>query len=131
MYDFPIGVILESFKLGRSEAIRKASEIGAKGIQMYATEGQNSPENLTKADRIELRREVETNDLIFSALCGDLGRGFGNKELNPKLIEKSKRIVELAKDLGTDIVTTHIGVIPSDKNHERYKIMQEACFALC
>lgn len=130
MYDFPIGVMLESFKLGRSEAIQKASEIGAKGIQMYATEGQNSPENLTKADRIELRREVEANDLIFSALCGDLGRGFGNKELNPTLIEKSKRIVELAKDLGTDIVTTHIGVIPFDKNHERYKIMQEACFEL-
>lgn len=130
MYDFPIGVILESFKLGRGEAIRKASEIGAKGIQMYATEGQNSPENLTKADRVELRREVEANGLIFSALCGDLGRGFGNKELNPTLIEKSKRIVELAKDLGTDIVTTHIGVIPSDKNHERYKIMQEACFEL-
>ena len=86
MYDFPIGVILESFKLGRSEAIRKASEIGAKGIQMYATEGQNSPENLTKTDRIELRREVEANGLIFSALCGDLGRGFGNKELNPTLI---------------------------------------------
>lgn len=130
MYDFPIGVILESFKLKRSEAIRKAAEIGAKGIQMYATEGENSPENLTKADRIELRNEVKENNLVFSALCGDLGRGFGNKELNPLLIEKSKRIVELAKDLGTDIITTHIGVVPADKNHERYKIMQEACFEL-
>ena len=56
--------------------------------------------------------------------------GFGNKELNPSLIEKSKRIVELAKELGTDIITTHIGVVPNDKNHERYKIMQEACFEL-
>lgn len=130
MYDFPIGVILESFKLKRSEAIRKAAEIGAKGIQMYATEGENSPENLTKADRIELRNEVKENNLVFSALCGDLGRGFGNKELNSLLIEKSKRIVELAKDLGTDIITTHIGVVPADKNHERYKIMQEACFEL-
>ena len=130
MYDFPIGVILESFKLKRSEAIRKAAEIGAKGIQMYATEGENSPENLTKADRIELRNEVKENNLVFSALCGDLGRGFGNKELNTLLIEKSKRIVELAKDLGTDIITTHIGVVPADKNHERYKIMQEACFEL-
>ena len=130
MYDFLIGVILESFKLKRSEAIRKAAEIGAKGIQMYATEGENSPENLTKADRIELRNEVKENNLVFSALCGDLGRGFGNKELNPLLIEKSKRIVELAKDLGTDIITTHIGVVPADKNHERYKIMQEACFEL-
>ena len=46
------------------------------------------------------------------------------------LIEKSKRIVELAKDLGTDIITTHIGVVPADRNNERYKIMQEACFEL-
>lgn len=130
MYNFPIGVILESFKLNRTEAIKKAAEIGAKGIQMYATEGQNSPENLSKTDRIELKREVEENNLVFSALCGDLGKGFGNKELNPALIEKSKKIVELAKDLGTDIVTTHIGVIPENKNHDRYKIMQEACFEL-
>lgn len=130
MYNFPIGVILESFKTDRSTAIKMAAQMGANGIQMYATEGENSPENLNASQRIELRKEVEGAGLVFSALCGDLGHGFGNKEKNPELIEKSKRIVELAKDLGTDIITTHIGVVPEDKNHERYKIMQEACFEL-
>lgn len=130
MYNFPIGVILESFKTDRSTAIKMAAQMGANGIQMYATEGENSPENLNPSQRKELKREVEGAGLVFSALCGDLGRGFGNKELNPELIEKSKRIVELAKDLGTNIITTHIGVVPEDKNHERYKIMQEACFEL-
>ena len=38
--------------------------------------------------------------------------------------------MELAKSLECDIVTTHIGVVPEDKNAERYKIMQEACFEL-
>lgn len=127
MFDFPIGVILESFRLDRGAAIKKAAEIGAKGIQMYATSGENAPENLSREARVELKKEVSDAGLVFSALCGDLGMGFGNKELNPSLIEKSKRIVELAKDLGTDIITTHIGVVPNDKNHERYKIMQEAC----
>ena len=130
MYNFSIGVILESFKTDRSDAIKKAAELGVKGIQMYATTGQNAPENLSRSDRIALKNEVYNNGLVFSALCGDLGMGFGNKEKNPELIEKSKRIVELAKELGTDIITTHIGVVPSDKNHERYKIMQEACFEL-
>ena len=130
MYQFPIGVILESYRCDRSEAVKKAASMGAKGIQMYATSGENSPENLSATARRELRKEVLESGLVFSALCGDLGMGFGNKELNPELIEKSKRIVELAKDLGTDIVTTHIGVVPADKNHERYKIMQEACFEL-
>lgn len=130
MYKFPIGIILESLKLPRREAIKRAAEIGAKGIQMYATEGENSPENLSGKKRAELKDEVASSGLVFSALCGDLGMGFGDREKNPMLIEKSKRIIELAKELGTDIVTTHIGVVPADKECDRYKIMQEACFEL-
>ena len=130
MFNFPIGVMLESFKTDRSTAIKKAAALGANGIQMYATSGENSPENLNAAARRALLDEVKSSGLIFSALCGDLGRGFGNKELNPELIEKSKRIIDLAKDLEPDVVTTHIGVVPGDKNHERYKIMQEACYEL-
>ena len=130
MYQFPIGVILESFRVDRSSAIKKAAAIGANGIQMYSTYGENAPENLSAQARKDLLREVKDNGLVFSALCGDLGRGFGNAELNPELIEKSKRIIDMAKDLETDVVTTHIGVVPSDPNHDRYKIMQDACFQL-
>ena len=127
MYQFPIGIILESFKCERSVAIRKTAALGAQGIQMYATQGENAPENLSAAARRALLDEVKGEGLVFSALCGDLGHGFGDAELNPALIEKSKRILDLAKDLETDIVTTHIGVVPSDPNHDRYKIMQDAC----
>lgn len=130
MYQFPIGLMLDSFKLDTITAIEKSAKLGAKGLQMYATSGQYSPEQLTTAKRKELLDIVKSNGLIFSALCGDLGQGFGNKDKNPMLIEKSKRIMELAKDLETNIITTHIGVIPQDKNHERYKIMQEACYTL-
>ena len=130
MYQFPIGVILESFRVDRSTAIRKAAAIGANGIQMYSTSGENAPENLSAQARKDLLREVKDNGLVFSALCGDLGHGFGNAELNPQLIEKSKRIIDLAKELETNVVTTHIGVVPSDPGHPRYKIMQEACFTL-
>ncbi len=130
MYAFPIGVILESFRDDRSIAIKKAAALGAKGIQMYATAGSNAPENLNAAARRALLDEVKGEGLVFSALCGDLGMGFGNPERNPALIEKSKRILDLAKDLETDIVTTHIGVVPTDPGHDRYKIMQDACFQL-
>ena len=130
MYQFPIGVIIDSFRTDTRTAIEKAAAIGAQGIQMYSTKGENSPENLTPAKRRELLDIVKSNGLRFSALCGDLGKGFGNRELNPELIEKSKRILDLAKELETDIVTTHIGVVPEDPSVERYGIMQEACFEL-
>ena len=130
MYNFPIGVIVDSFRTDIRTAIKSAAEIGADGIQMYATRGAYSPEALDTAARRELLDYVKSHGLRFSALCGDLGMGFFRPERNPELIERSKRILDLAKDLETDIVTTHIGVVPEDENNERYKIMQEACFEL-
>ena len=130
MYQFPIGVIVDSFRTDTKTAILKAAQMGADGIQMYVTKGDNAPENLSPSARRELLDFVKSNGLKFSALCGDLGKGFGNPELNPELIERSKRIMDLAKELETDIVTTHIGVVPVDKTVERYGIMQEACFEL-
>lgn len=130
MYQFPIGVMVDSFKTDTKTAILEAAKLGAQGLQMYSTTGENAPENLKGAKRRELLDFVKSNGLVFSAICGDLGMGFGDRERNPGLIEKSKQIMDLAKELETDIVTTHIGVVPADKNHDRYKIMQEACFAL-
>jgi sugar phosphate isomerase/epimerase len=130
MYNFPIGVIIDSFRTDTRTAILKAAELGADGIQMYSTTGENSPEMLVGEKRRELLDFVKSNGLRFSAICGDLGEGFFRPERNPMLIEKSKRILDLAKDLETNIVTTHIGVVPEDQNAERYKIMQEACFEL-
>ena len=131
MVQFPIGVMLDSFRTGTKQAIEKAAAVGAQGLQMYATQGQYAPENLNTAQRRELLDMVKSNGMVFSALCGDLGMGFGNAEKNPQLIEKSKRILDLAKDLETNVVTTHIGVVPRDKRHPRYQIMQEACGELC
>ena len=89
MYQFPIGVMLDSFRLETKEAVKKAVGVGAKGLQMYVTKGEYEPENLSPAKRRELLDIVKSNGLVFSALCGDLGHGFGKKELNPSY-EKSK-----------------------------------------
>ncbi|MGN1317170.1 MAG: sugar phosphate isomerase/epimerase family protein [Acutalibacteraceae bacterium] len=131
MQKFPIGIIIDSFRTDIPTAVKKAAECGAQGIQVYSTRGEMAPENLTSEKRREFLKLVKDNGLTVSALCGDLGGGgFIHKDLNKERVEKSKRIIDLAKDLETDIVTTHIGVVPSDPNHDRYKIMQEACFEL-
>ena len=131
MYNFPIGVIIDSFRCDLKEAVKKAAAVGANGIQVYASRGEIDPDNMTTAKRKEVLDVVKSNGLVISALCGDLGGGgFSFPENNPWKIEKSKRIIEMAKELETDVVTTHIGVVPEDANHERYKIMQDACFRL-
>ncbi|MBO4342688.1 MAG: sugar phosphate isomerase/epimerase [Clostridia bacterium] len=130
MSRFSIGVIIDSFRTDTVSAVKKAAACGAEGIQVYATSGEMAPENMNAQKIAAFRDLVAGEGLVVSALCGDLGGGFGSREDNPAKVEKSKRILDLAKEIGTDIVTTHIGVVPSDKNHERYKIMQEACFEL-
>ena len=131
MKTFPIGVIVDSFRTDIPTAVKKAADCGAQGIQVYATRGAMAPENLVGSARREFLNLVKDNGLVISALCGDLGGGgFVHPEQNPEKIEKSKRILDLAKELETDVVTTHIGVVPEDKNHDRYKIMQEACHEL-
>ncbi|NBK77097.1 sugar phosphate isomerase/epimerase [bacterium D16-76] len=127
MYPFSIGVMLDSFRTDMLTALDKAAALGAKGIQVYATRGEMSPEKLDAQKRKEFLKAVKGHGLTVSALCGDLGKGFVNPELNPGLIEQSKRILDLAKDLETDVVTTHIGVVPEDPAHPRYAVMQEAC----
>ncbi|MEN6315527.1 MAG: sugar phosphate isomerase/epimerase family protein [Clostridiaceae bacterium] len=130
MADFKIGVIVDSFRLGVREGIEKAKEVGASGIQVYATRGPMAPENLTVKQRNELLDMVTSNGLVISALCGDLGKGFAERESNGLKIEKSKRIMDLAKELNTNIITTHIGVVPDNPGHPRWSVLQEACEAL-
>jgi len=130
MKQFPIGVIINSFKLPIPLAVERAAQVGAKGIQVYATNGEMAPENMDTAKRRGFAALVQNHGLVISALCGDLGHGFYDPESNRVNVEKSKRILDLAKELGTDVVTTHIGVVPTDKSEPRYAIMQEACFAL-
>lgn len=130
MYRFPIGVMTDSFRTDFKEAVRSAKAMGAEGIQTYCTAGEFSPENMTSAKTAEVLDIVKSNGLVFSAICGDLGHGFSDAEKNKENIDKSKRIMELAKNLECNIVTTHIGVVPEDPSHDRYKIMQEACFEL-
>ena len=127
MYPFKIGVMLDSFRLPVDEALIKAAEVGGQGLQVYATYGEMAPENLDSAKRKEFLRKVKAQGLVISALCGDLGKGFTDPGLNPELIEKSKRILDLAVELETNVVTTHIGRVPDDPADDTYKIMQAAC----
>ena len=127
---FPIGVIIDSFRTDIPTAVKKAAEVGAQGIQVYATRGEMAPENMNAQRIADFKALVADNGLVISALCGDLGGGFGNKEENPGKVERSKRILDLAKELGTNVVTTHIGVVPTDSSIDRYKVMQEASVEL-
>ena len=116
---------------GKDSPLRKAvpiaASVGAKGIQAYASFGELAPEHMTPALAKEWLDLVKSHGMIFSAICGDLGgHGFENEADNAERVERSKRIMDVAKMLECDVVTTHIGVVPAEENAKK-EVIRKAC----
>ncbi len=125
-----LGVLTDCFKEGVDRGIELAGQLGFDGVQIYATRGVFSADGLDKAARTKYKKLLRDNNLEVSALCGDMGgHGYQIANDNPLRIEKTKRIIDIAEDFETSVVTTHIGVIPAEKSEERYKIMLDALSA--
>ncbi len=100
-----IGLISDSFRLGFVDSIKAAKQLDVSGVQKYLTFGELDVETLTPSKIAEVRDIMQSNGLVFSAICGDFGVDLDKDEV----VDKSKRILLTAKELGCDIVTTHIG----------------------
>ena len=121
-----IGVITDCLKGGHFKAIETASSLGVNGVQIYATTGEFSP-SLTEEEKQKYKDLLKEKGLEVSALCGDMGGyGFEIEKDNADRIEQTKKIIDLAVEFGTSVVTTHIGVIPDDKTNPRYSVMLSA-----
>ena len=119
-----IGVIAESFRKPFPQAIKEARALGADGVQAYA--GLAFPFDADKSKLSEIKKITEGEGLCFSAICGDFGCAM-YYERDRSMIDREKRILEMAKELGTDVVTTHIGVVPENKDCVQYESMYAVC----
>ena len=125
-----LGVITDCFKKSVKKGIKTASKLGFEGVQIYATGGEFSPQNLTEKQIAKYKKLLAKKNLVISALCGDMGgHGFEIEKDNAERIEKTKAIIDLAVEFGTKVVTTHIGVIPDDENDPRFITMLNALTA--
>lgn len=135
MYQFPIGVLLESFREEPQRAMESAVSLGITGVQVYATGADFNIDTITPGKIADLRRWLSDSGLTLTALCGDFICGnpdirFSDPAKSEYIVEKSKRILDFAKEAGTDIVTTHVGVVPADKSCDKFKVTQSVCHRL-
>ena len=132
-----IGVIIDSFRCDFESAVKEAKGVGADGIQIGARfltgnrdemagsfSGESSIIPISEAKKI-----LADNEIAVSAVCGDFGCDMYYTK-NRKFIDTEKRLLEMAKELGTNIVTTHIGVVPETENCVQYESMHEVCYEL-
>jgi L-ribulose-5-phosphate 3-epimerase len=124
---FKIGVVADCLRLPSDKAVAKAAALGVQGVQVYTVSGAMSPEKLDARGRTNFKELCLRCGVEISALCGDMGGGFRDAQANPNKISRTRAIIDLAVDLGTAVVTTHVGVIPADKADAAYGVLLAAC----
>lgn len=119
-----IGVFLNTFGPDPAVAAKRAKELGADGFQIYA--GSYLPYDATAEQVKNFKKVIDAEGMRLSAICGDFGCGMYYTE-RPDLVELEKRTMMMSKELGSGIVTTHIGVVPENKDSIQYESMQKVC----
>ena len=119
-----LGVVSECLRKPFREAVREARSIGLDGIQSYA--GTAFAFDTSDSALAEIKKFVQGEGLAFSAVCGDFGCAM-YYERDRAMIDREKRILEMARELGTNIVTTHIGVVPEVRDCVQYESMLAVC----
>jgi len=125
----------------------RAASTGVKAVQPWCVDEKKwsmvcalDPDRcVTSAQRSAVRKACEKRGLEISGFCAQLAGpktlgGFGEEPNLPARLEKTKKALQFAAELGAPIVTTHIGPIPENKAdplYERFKrstseVMQDA-----
>ncbi len=109
-----IGVEIDSFRRSAKEALRQASALGLRPVQLSAATGDVSPEALGDTGRRHLRRYVDGLGLTLAGLGADLGgRRFADSAHSDERLDRTRRILELASELRVPLVTARVGALRS------------------
>jgi sugar phosphate isomerase/epimerase len=131
-----IGAMTSSFRKPFAEALEAAAALDVDGVQIWATNithyhpddpvGELDPELTTEGEKEDLLGTLSRLGMEISALCGDLGRGFVKPDHIAEDVEKTKRMMDMAKSLGVRVFTSHIGRIPEDPDDPGYRTATRA-----
>jgi len=113
-----IGVFADSMRMPVRDGLQKARAMGAEYFQLFtsvfefAYSDEFLPERMSAAQRQAFRAYYEDLGMTLSATCADFGTGFVDQAVNATMVPRMFEQINLAVDLGTRVMTTHIGVVP-------------------
>lgn len=116
-----IGALDCSLKKPLPATLKKFQEMGVQGVQIFT-----APEYLLygKERLSDIRKMCADCGLVVSAVCGDVAWShFGVEAEWQDRIMVHERVVDIACQLDTKIITTHIGVVPEDEADPVFQMM--------
>jgi L-ribulose-5-phosphate 3-epimerase len=119
-----ISVMLHNLKMEPYDGLEKIAEMGVQGVHLSIGRGVFAPENLNAQQRKKLREHISSLGLEISATSAGGVDLADPKDMDQK-IQWMKSIMDLTKDLGTDICQSHAGIVPRDQENPNWKAMVE------
>jgi sugar phosphate isomerase/epimerase len=106
-----IGIELASLRLPFKKALLTARELGAEAVEIDLR-GELRPDDLSHTGVRQVRKTLEDLNLRVSAATFRTRRGYAVVEDLEARIDATKRALDLAYALGTNVVVNHIGRVP-------------------
>ena len=113
MLQVRIAVDLSSLHQPLRKSLEIASELGAEAVQLDAR-GEIFPGRLSQTGIRHLRRLLDDLNLRVAALCFRTRRGYNVAEQLDQRVEMTRQVMQLAYDLGSRVVTNHVGQVPDE-----------------
>lgn len=116
-----IGALDCSLKKPLPATLKQYQKMGVQGVQIFT-----APEYLLygKERLSDIRKMCADCGLVVSAVCGDVAWShFGVEAEWQDRVMVHERVVDIAVQLGTKVITTHIGVVPDDEADPVFQMM--------
>ncbi|OHB76004.1 MAG: hypothetical protein A2W31_08340, partial [Planctomycetes bacterium RBG_16_64_10] len=122
MFQLQIGVQLASLRQPFKEALRTASHLGARGVEIDART-EVRPEEMSQTGLRQLRKLLDDMNLRVSAVDFPTRRGYDVPDDLDRRVTATKAAMRLAHQLGASVVTNSVGRVPHDPDGPRWQTL--------
>lgn len=125
MLQVKIGIQLASLKLPFRKALLTAAQLGASAVEIDVR-NQLSPDELSRTGIRHIRKMLDDLNLRVCAAAFPTRRGYDVPDDLDRRIDATKRALQLAYDLGANVLINSVGRIPSDATSPSWGTLTQA-----
>ncbi len=129
MQDVKIGIQTRSLRQPIKQALRTAARLGADGVEVDLRRELPAAE-MSQTGILQFRQLLEELNLKVSAAAFPTQRGFDVAEDLERRVLETQAAMQLARQLGAQVVINRIGHVPEDAGDARFGRLAEVLTAL-
>jgi L-ribulose-5-phosphate 3-epimerase len=115
MLQIRLGIELASLRMPLKKALLTARELGAEAVEIDLR-NELKPDDLSRTGVRQIRKMLDDLNLRISAARFTTRRGYATLDGLEARIDATKRAMQSAYDLGTNVLINHIGRVPPESD---------------